>query len=111
MLIINKKFKLLYGGLSNMFVKKQIKKIWNKNYKNLVIRFLKFFENRLDVVLYRARFSNSIRGAKQLILHNKIYVNGKLAKVGSYLLKIGDLITIDPNSFDYIKSNIKKSSI
>lgn len=111
MLVTNKKFKLFYGGLLNMFVKKQIKKIWNKNYKNLTTRFLKFFENRLDVVLYRARFSNSIRSAKQLILHHKIYVNGKSVKVGSYLLKIGDLITVDLNSFDFIKLNIKRSSI
>lgn len=110
-LIANKKLKLFYGGLSNAFVKKKIKKIWNKNYKNLIPRFLKFFENRLDVVLYRARFSQSIRSAKQLILHHKIYVNGKPTKVSSYLLKIGDLITVDLSSFDYIKSNIKKSSI
>ena len=110
-LIISKKFKLLYGGLLNVFIKKQIKKILNKNYKNWIKKFLKFFENRLDVVLYKARFSNSIRNARQLILHNKIFVNGKLTKISSYLLKIGDLITIDLKSFDYIKSNIKKFSI
>ena len=55
--------------------------------------FLKLFETRLDILLYRARFSNSVRGARQFITHGKIYVNGLNVKNKSYQIKAGDLIS------------------
>lgn len=110
-LIVNKKFKLFYGGLSKKFIKKQIRKVLYQNYENLILKFLKFFENRLDVILYRSLFCKSIRSARQLILHNKILVNKKLIRIGSYLLKEGDFITVEPKSFDYIKANVRNSLI
>ena len=111
MLIVNKKIRLLYGGLPQKSIKKQVRKVLNKNYRNSINKFLNAFENRLDVILYQAGFSCSIRNAKQLILHNKIFVNGKPIRICSYLLKAGDLITIDSKFFNYIKLNVKKSLI
>lgn len=106
-LITNKKFKLFYGGLLKKFFKKQVKAILKRNYKNLIFRFLKSFEHRLDVILYRSYFCNSVRKARQLIIHKKISVNKKVIKVCSYKVNTGDLITVDSNSFNFIKYNIK----
>jgi len=107
-----KKFKLLYGNLN----KKKIKilkfkafKIKDKN--NLNLFFLELLEKRLDVVLYRAKFSTSIRSAKQLISHGKIYVNYKKVNSQSYNLKSGDIISIDYKFKFLIEQNIANSEI
>lgn len=107
--MVDKRFKLFYGILLKKFIKTRIKIILHKNFKNLVLQFLKFFEHRLDVVLYRSHFTFSIKTARQLIVHKKVFVNKTLIKTSSYLLKAGDLITIDSKSFDYIRLNIRKS--
>jgi small subunit ribosomal protein S4 len=73
--------------------------------------FLELFESRLDTVLYRAKFSTSVRNATQLIIHNKILVNNKLVKTKSYLLKPGDLISVDPKYFKLIDTNVQQANL
>ena len=106
-----KKLKLFYGGLLNKYVKKLIKITLNKKYKKINTLFLELFESRLDIVLYRAKFSLSVRNARQFILHGKVLVNNKPVKIKSYVLKPGDLITIDSKYFELIEINIKQSDI
>lgn len=106
-----RKFNLIYGELSKKLVKKQIRKILYKNLRKTNLIFFKLFESRLDIILYRAKFSQSIREARQLILHNKIFVNNKLTKTKSYALKTGDLISVKSKSFKLVESNIKKCFI
>lgn len=106
-----KRLNLLYGGLTKKLVKTSIKKTLNTKYKKINSVFLKLFESRLDIVLHRAKFSQSVREARQLILHGKIFVNGKLIKIKSYKLKTGDLINVEYKSFKLIKSNLKKCFI
>lgn len=110
-LILNKKLKLLYGGLPQKVIKRQIRKTLSKNSRDLVWPFLSIFESRLDVILYKAKFTDSIRSSRQLIVHRKIFVNKKIVKTNSYLLKKGDLITIDLACFDSIRLSIKKCLI
>lgn len=106
-----KRLNLLYGGLTKKLVKTSIKKTLNTKYKKINSVFLKLFESRLDIVLHRAKFSQSVKEARQLILHGKIFVNGKLIKIKSYKLKTGDLINVEYKSFKLIKSNLKKCFI
>ena len=79
--------------------------------KNLKLLFLEFFERRLDTILYRSKFSPSIRNARQLISHGIISVNNKPVRIKSYELKTGDLITVNPKYSNLIKVNLKKSEI
>lgn len=106
-----KKFKLLFGGLPKRFVKKRIKIILKKKHKRTSLLFLEFFERRLDTILYRSKFGSSIRNARQLILHGKIFVNKKPIKTKSYILSFGDIITINPRDFKLIKTNVRQSVI
>lgn len=93
-----KVFKLYYGN----FLKKQLKKqilYASKNFKKskgvkFFTFFLKYYESRLDVVLYRAKFFASLRAAQQAIKHGKITVDKKTIKTKSYLLKPGNLVAI-----------------
>lgn len=107
---INQKFKLFYGGMLQKFFKKVIKITLTKKCKQTNKLFLNFFENRLDIALFRSKFSPSVRNARQLILHNKILVNNKSVRIKSYLLKSGDLITINSKYNRLIRANIERST-
>jgi ribosomal protein S4 len=113
-----KLFSLFYGGLKRKYLKKSILRAINiKNYANSYLadfryNALKFFESRLDTVLYRTSFSLSIKEASQLILHGHVLVNGKLVKSKSYKLKTNDLIEIAHNSKSraLVKTSLDKSN-
>ena len=62
--------------------------------------FLKLLESRLDNLVYRMGFANTRRGARQLVCHGHIEVNGKKVDVPSYLCKVGDVIAVRENSKD-----------
>ena len=105
-------FKLFYGGIKQKSLKKNIKTIkkHKKKYNNLIklnLLLLKIFEKRLDTILYRAKFTSSIRNSRQLISHNKIFVNNELVKSKSAILKFGDLITVDSKYHNLIRKNIQ----
>jgi small subunit ribosomal protein S4 len=55
---------------------------------------LGLLERRLDNVVYKLNFAPSRKAAKQLIAHGHIFVNGKKTDVPSFLVGIGDKITL-----------------
>lgn len=106
----SRNFRLLYGGLSKKELKKYINSLKiNKTKKALDTKllFLKFFETRLDTVLFRAKFSKSCKNARQLITHRKVLVNNKLIESPAYQLKSGDLISIKYNQQYIIVENFR----
>ena len=111
-------FSLFYGGLKKKYLKTHILKSINIKYDvhSDLVDFrrntLKFFESRLDTVLYRANFSLSIKEASQLILHGHVLVNGVLIKTKSYILKTNDLIEIASNlkSRALVKKSLDRSN-
>jgi small subunit ribosomal protein S4 len=55
-------------------------------------------ESRLDAVCYRAKFVPSVWGARQLVNHCHVTVNGKTVNIPSYKVKAGDVIEIKESS-------------
>ncbi|KAK6512838.1 mitochondrial 37S ribosomal protein nam9 [Arthrobotrys conoides] len=53
-------------------------------------------ERRLDTAVYRALFTSSIRQARMMCLHGKVYVNGVKMPHAGYMLNPGDMFSIDP---------------
>jgi small subunit ribosomal protein S4 len=102
-------FKLFYGDIPKSQMKKRIKVILKKKHKKISLLFLELFERRLDTILYRSKFGLSMRNARQLILHGKIFVNKKPIKIKSHILSFGDIITINPKDFKLVKTNIQQS--
>ena len=51
-------------------------------------------ESRLDNVVFRLGFANSRSGARQLVAHGHVQVNGRKVDVSSFNAKAGDTITI-----------------
>ena len=69
----------------------------------------KLLESRLDNLVYRLGFSTTRRGARQLVNHGHITVNGKKVDIPSYTCKPGDVITVKDNAKDMsiIKSSLE----
>ena len=55
---------------------------------------LQFCELRLDNIVFRLGLANSRNGARQLVSHKHITVNDKIVNIPSYLIKMGDVISI-----------------
>ena len=59
---------------------------------------LQLCECRLDNVVYRMGVSSSRRGARQLVSHRHITVNGELVNIPSFTLKPGDVVGVREKS-------------
>ncbi len=59
---------------------------------------LKFLEARLDNTVYRMSIAPTRRGARQLVSHRHITVNGEVVNIPSYQLRAGDVIAVRERS-------------
>lgn len=92
------KVKFTYG-----LNEKQFRLLFNKAGKMQGIHgenFLKLLESRLDNVVYRMGLSRTRRGARQVVNHGHILVNGKKVDIPSYIVKVGDKISLKEKSKD-----------
>ena len=64
------------------------------------VAFMKLLESRLDNIVYRMGFARTRRGARQLVNHGHIEVNGKKLDIPSALLNVGDVVSVKENSKD-----------
>ncbi len=67
--------------------------------------FLILLESRLDNLVYRMGFATTRRGARQLVNHGHITVNGKKVDIPSYRVKPGSVIALKENSKDHKAAN------
>ena len=95
-----KKLRIFYGGMS----KKKLKEKFNvspkiRNKGMMLQYFFSYFERRVDVSIYRAHFAGSVRSARQLVMHGKVLVNGKVVRRSSVLLNEGDVVSLHESVF------------
>jgi small subunit ribosomal protein S4 len=62
--------------------------------------FLRLLERRLDNVVYRLGFALSRNHARQLVVHGHIMVNGQTVDIPSYLVDVGDVISVKEDMRD-----------
>ena len=60
--------------------------------------FMILLESRLDNLIYRLGFANSRAGARQLVAHGHVTVNGKKVDIPSYLVSTGDVLGLRERS-------------
>jgi small subunit ribosomal protein S4 len=87
---------LLYGLLEKQFARLMAEASRTKGQSGATL--LQFLELRLDNAVYRAGFSTSRRGARQLVTHGHFMVNGRRVDVPSIRLRAGDEIVLRPAS-------------
>jgi small subunit ribosomal protein S4 len=90
------KAKYTYGVLERQFRKTFVEASRRKGVtgENLI----KLLEARLDNTVFRLGISPSRGGARQLVSHKHIMVNGEVTNVPSFQLKPGDIIEFKPAS-------------
>jgi len=73
---------------------------------------LQLCESRLDNVAYRMGLSPSRSGARQLVSHRHITVNGEIVNIPSYQLKAVDVVAVreKSKSLEAIQSSLANSS-
>lgn len=106
------KLRRFYGNLG----KKKFTRVFRQKglHSNALGRsFAYFLESRLDVILYRSNFFNSIFAARQAINHKKIYINGILVTQPSYKVFINDIINISEicNFYKKLKQKLENNKI
>jgi len=55
---------------------------------------IQLLERRLDAVVYRMKFANTVFASRQLISHGHILVNGKKVNIASYQVGDGDAVEV-----------------
>jgi|NorSeaMetagenome_1021524.scaffolds.fasta_scaffold01506_6 small subunit ribosomal protein S4 len=115
-LATKKRLNLFYGRFTESKFKSEFekasidaKKISGlKRKEDLLISTL---ESRLDTILFRSYFLSSFRHIRQLISHGKILVNGKKTANYNYLVKPGDIITLDFKIHSLVKNTLLKAKL
>ena len=87
------KAKFIYGVLEKPFHNYYEKADMMKGMTGA--NLMTMLESRLDNVVFRLGFARTRREARQIVDHKFILVNGKRVNIPSYLVKAGDVISID----------------
>ncbi len=101
------KVRFMYG-----MNEKQFHALFNKAGKMKGVHgdnLFKLLESRLDNLVYRLGFSTTRRGARQLVNHGHITVNGKKVDIPSYTCKPGDVIAVKESdkNMSIIKTSVE----
>ena len=93
------KVRFMYGVSEKQFSRlvKESGKMKGVHGENLLI----LLESRLDNIVYRIGFASTRRGARQLVNHGHITVNGNKVDIPSYRVKPGDVVGIRENSKEH----------
>jgi small subunit ribosomal protein S4 len=86
----------MYGILEKQFRNyyKEAARLKGNTGENL----LQLLEARLDNTVFRLGISPTRRGARQLVSHKHILVNGVVVNIPSFLLKPGDVVAVREKS-------------
>jgi len=109
-LMEKQKAKYTYGILERQFSNLFKKASRSKGITGEVL--LQLCESRLDNVVYRLGIANSRRGARQLVSHRHITVNGEIVNIPSYTLREGDVVAVreKSKSLQAIENSLASSS-
>jgi len=70
------------------------------------LAIIKFLELRIDTIVFRLGWGNSIAEARQLVNHGHIKINDKKVNIPSFQCKIGDKIEINDKIFNTKKDKL-----
>jgi len=97
-LIEKQKLRDLYGVNEKQFVR--LFKIASDSKEVTGTAFMVLLESRLDNLVYRLGFATTRKQARQLVNHGHIVVNSKKIDIPSYLVNVGDVISLKEKSKD-----------
>jgi ribosomal protein S4 len=111
LMFVKKSVKLFYGLLKDSFIGK-LGRLVKRKQTDLIDYFYALLERRIDVLLYRALYSLTVRFARYYIIQKLVFINNVLVKHIGKLLLFGDVLnisnTIFYNPFFFKYSNSKE---
>ncbi len=94
------KLKRIYGLLERQFRQYFFKADQKKGVTG--DNLLTLLESRLDNVVYRLGFAGSRKQGRMLVRHNHFLVNGKKVNIPSYLVNVGEVVSLKEKSRDLL---------
>lgn len=106
------KLKIIYGVMEGQ-MKRYVREAFNSQ-GDPQLELLKKLEMRLDNVAYRLGYGKTRSQARQLVNHGHVLVNDKKVDIPSYLLKIGQSVslrkkTLNKRNFSETIANNRKA--
>jgi small subunit ribosomal protein S4 len=95
-LIEKQKLRYYYGLLERQF-----RGVYERALKRRGVTgetMLQILETRLDNVVFHLGFSNTRAGARQMVSHGHVRVNGRKVSIPSYGLKVNDVVEVKDSS-------------
>jgi len=90
------KVRFIYGVMEKQFHKYYVMATKKDGITGEML--LQILESRLDNVVYRLGFAKTRKQARQMVNHGHILINGAVVNIPSYLVKVGDVVTVKENS-------------
>ncbi len=90
------KLKFHYGVLERQF--RRYMALASSMPGNTGDQLMQLLERRLDNVVRRSGLARTIWGARQIVAHGHVLVNGRKTDRASCLLRVGDVITFKPKA-------------
>lgn len=97
------KIKFTYGLREKQFTN-YVKEATKMTGGDTAARIFELLESRLDNVIFRLGLSDSRAQARQIVSHGHIMINGRRLNIPSYRVKLGDKISVKPQSTSKIIS-------
>jgi small subunit ribosomal protein S4 len=91
-LVEKQKLRYFYG-----LMERQFRGVYEKALKRRGVtgeQMLQILETRLDNVVYHLGFGTTRAGARQMVAHGHVQVNGRKVSIPSYALRVNDVITV-----------------
>ena len=95
-LLEKQRLRAYYGVMEKQFANYFEKASKSKELTGFAL--IKLLECRLDNLVYRLGFANSIRQARQMVVHGHILVNGKKVDIPSFAVQVGDEVSLREKS-------------
>lgn len=96
-LLAKQKLRGYYGNLTE----RQFRGIYEKASRmrgDTSQNIIGLLESRLDAIVYRMKFAMTVFGARQLISHGHVMVNGNIVDIASFKVNEGDVVEIKEKS-------------
>jgi small subunit ribosomal protein S4 len=90
------KVKRMYGVMERQF--RRYFEEADRRKGNTGANLLFLLESRFDNVVYRMGFASTRAEARQLVSHKAMLVNGQSVNIPSYLIKVGDVVSVREKS-------------
>lgn len=103
------KLKRFYGVYERQF--RRYFELASRSPENTGEVLLSIMERRLDNILHRLGFATNRAGARQMVTHGHVLLNGRMCNIPSLLVKPGDTVTVKsrPRSLQLAKLALQES--